>query len=162
MSAIERYLKEAWLAGALECGLQEDEQSDEERSAMYNLISNQFGHLGAFAAAIVNESKTEGGKLGPLLDRGEMWVGRYQQAFEQGKAMACADRKLKWTLGEAEHCSSCVKLSGKVKRASFWSTSGILPRVAGCSYLDCHGYNCACTLEPTDEPMTRGRMPSLP
>ena len=162
VSTIERRLREAWLAGAAECGLLPDELSDEETLAMRSMIANQFAYLPGFAAEIVAESRAEGGKLGPLLGHGQLWINRYQEAFERGKAMACADRKLKWTLGEAEHCSSCVKLSGKIKRASFWSTSGILPRVAGASYLECRGYNCQCTLQPTDEKMTPGRTPNLP
>ena len=60
------------------------------------------------------------------------------------------------------NCSSCLKLSGKVKRMSFWNSHGILPRVAGADYLICRGYKCACSLELTDAPLSKGSLPRLP
>jgi hypothetical protein len=161
-AAIERRLREAWLKGAAECGIKENELSPAEISALTNLVNSQLPPLVGFSADIAERSKANGGKLGPLLSRGNSWINRYPQAVSQGKAMACQDKKLEWRLGEAEHCSSCLKLAGKVKRASFWAESGIIPRVAGADYLECRGYNCQCDLVPVTFNASSGPLPSLP
>ncbi len=89
-----------------------------------------------------------------------MWVNRYTEVVNTAKIMAGGDKKLKWVLGPTEeHCSSCSKLAGQVRRASVWLASGIQPQSRA---LSCQGYNCLCTLSPTSDASSRGRMPSLP
>jgi hypothetical protein len=88
-----------------------------------------------------------------------MWVNRYTEVVNTAKTMAGADRKLKWVLGPTEHCSSCLKLAGKVKRGSFWQASGIQPQS---SSLACGGFNCKCSLQPTTDRASAGRLPSIP
>lgn len=159
ISTIQRQLRLAWAEGAKECGVSEDELTAQEISARDQLITSQFPHLPAFADDIVAGSKANGGKLGPLLSRGSVWVNRYEEARNKAKQMACGDRKLKWVLGEAEHCSSCLKLSGKVKRGSQWSSAGIAPQIRA---LECGGWRCQCALVATDDPMSKGPLPRLP
>ena len=60
------------------------------------------------------------------------------------------------------NCNSCLKLDGKVKRASWWTENNVLPRVPGAPWLACKGWRCQCGLFPTDKPLSRGRMPKLP
>ncbi len=60
------------------------------------------------------------------------------------------------------NCSSCLKLDGKVKRASWWTENNVLPRVPGAPWLACKGWRCQCGLFTTDKPLSRGRMPKLP
>lgn len=173
VSTIRRGLKEAWLAGAAECGIKEDELSQAEKDALNKMTNQEFLYLGGFAedVAAVRDIHAEtprarGGQLGPLFGRGEMWIARYETARQVGRTMACADKKLEWVLGDAEHCSSCLKLAGKVKRASFWAERGIFPRVPGAEYLECKnrekGFNCQCELVPTDKPLSKGPLPGLP
>jgi hypothetical protein len=159
ISAIIRYLNEAWAEGTKECGIKEDELTSQEISARDQLITSQFPHVRGFADDIVAGSKANGGKLGPQLQRGSVWVHRYEEAKNQAKSMACGNRKLKWTLGEAEHCTTCLKLSGKVKRGSQWNDAGIYPQMRS---LECRGYRCQCSLVPTDDPMSKGPFPSIP
>lgn len=161
-SIIEREFRRAWIQGAAECGIKADELTQAELSELERMTNEQFPFLPGFAADIETGSKANNGRLGPHFERGEMWINRYDEVRNRGKSMACRDSKLKWELGAAEHCRSCLALNGKVKRASFWNNSGILPRTAGASFLECRGYRCACSLVPTDEPISRGRMPSLP
>ena len=159
ITTIQRQLRLAWSEGAKECGVSEDELTAQEISARDNLIASQFAYLPAFADDIVAGSKKNGGKLGPLLSRGSVWINRYDEARNKAKQMACGDKKLKWVLGPTEHCSSCLKLSDKVKRGSQWESAGIAPQIRA---LECGGWRCACTLVATDDPMSKGPLPRLP
>ena len=157
-AAIERNLKRAWVAGAAECGIKEDELSDGEIAARDRLIDSQFPYLLGFAGDIEENSKASGGLLGPHLERAEMWVRKYDEAKNQANVMACGDKKLKWIYGDTEHCEDCNKLNGKVYRASIWAKYGIRPQSKS---LACGGWRCKCTLQPTGEPATKGRPPGL-
>ena len=108
-------------------------------------------------------SKVKKGKLTPLLTRIEIWIGRWEGVKSQATVMACGDQKLKWNQGPSEKgCKTCTKLNGQVRRASFWKDKGVLPRVHDSPLLDCKGFRCACTIDPTDEPLSRGRFPNIP
>ena len=161
-AGMRRWLRDAWLEGAKECGIAEDELSPAEISAMQSFVNSQFPALIGFSIDVEAGSKANGGKLGPLLARGEMWSNQYETAKNQARAMACGDKKLEWRLGIAEHCDSCLKLAGKVKRASWWAENGVFPRVPGASYLKCQGYNCKCSLVPVTFHLSPGPMPRLP
>lgn len=140
-------------------GVKPDELTDVERRAIREQINGQLPYLDGFATAIVGGSQANGGLLTPLLQRGELWAMRYDQVREAGRASAGADRKAVWTLGNTEHCGSCLKLAGKVKRYSQWTAAGILPKVGA---LECGGWQCGCSLPPTDQPLSKGPLPSLP
>jgi hypothetical protein len=162
-SAVDLGVTQAWNRGLRECGILPDEMSIGERLKLSELIGREAKWIDGYADAIEAGSKTNGGKLTPLFARAEIWIGRWEGVKSNARAMACADKKLMWILGAAEeHCSSCSRLAGKVKRASWWNNNGILPRVHDAPYLACSGFRCTCELVPTDAPLSRGRMPGLP
>ena len=101
-----------------------------------------------------------GGKLDPLMQRAELWALRYQDVKTRGRMMACGDQKFKWVLGPTEHCSTCAKLAGLVHRGSQWRNY-VLPQNPPNEQLECGGWNCRCSLEPTTERASR-RYPPLP
>lgn len=169
MSATIRLgLTRAWTQGANEMGIQYDELSQEELGHLN--IAIQYEHQwipGLMDAVIEQREKREAGDktatITPLFQRLEIWAGRYEGVQSQARAMAGADQKLMWDRGATKNaCRSCLVLSYKVKRASWWFDSGILPRVHGAYYLACRGFLCLCQLIPTDAPMSKGRMPNLP
>lgn len=143
-------------------GVRPDELTDVERRALQEQINSQITYIWNFADDIMAGSKANGGPLTLLLTRTELWAARYQQVRQMGRAAAGGDQKAMWNLGNTEHCGSCLKLAGKVKRYSQWNAAGVLPRQAGATYLDCGGYNCQCDLSPTDAPMSKGPLPRLP
>lgn len=161
-SAINSGLTGAWHAGMKDCGVQPDEMTSQESAALLRRIVYEHQWIDGFANAIEQGSKANGGALTTLYNRAEIWIGRWEGVRTEARVMACADKKLKWTLGPTEHCSSCTRLDGQVRRASFWNDKGILPRIHDAPYLDCHGFRCQCTLEPTDDPLSRGPLPKLP
>ena len=159
-NAIEQAIDQAWIEGAAECGIQEDELTVEELTARDEFIFEQNDFATGFINDIAAQSKANGGQLTPLLQRGEMWVNQYSSAKQQAEAMACADEKREWILGRTEHCRTCLALDGQVRRLSFWRNN-VLPRSAPNSKLECGGFNCQCTLKKTDKPLSRGRLPRL-
>lgn len=159
---IQRGYTRAFFQGAASCGIRRSEVTDIQRDILQSRINDQFPFVVDFANDIVDKTKANGEKLTPLLLRLELWVNQYEAVRNQATALICGDKKLEWVLGIAEHCKSCINLSGKVKLASFWNSSGILPRVAGATYLECRGFNCQCSLKRTDKPVSRGPLPALP
>jgi hypothetical protein len=89
-----------------------------------------------------------------------MWVNQYESAKQKSATLACGDLKLRWQVGPTEHCKTCLSLNGQVRRASFWANN-VVPRNAPNPKLECGGFRCQCTLEKTDRPLTRGRLPRL-
>lgn len=161
-SSITRGFRQAWAEGAGQCGVSFDELTKRELDKLAQMTNAQFPFLPGFADDIEERNKASGSPLQPHFDRADMWASQYRVVRDQASGMACGDKKKKWVLGAAEHCSSCLKLNGKVKRSSFWIKTGILPQRNGAPYLECRGFKCACSLVDTDEPVSRGRLPSLP
>jgi hypothetical protein len=159
----EMGLTRAWNEGAEECGITPEEMTFKEKMILSGLIHEEQSHIGGFASFIEQNSKAMGGKRGTIYNRVELWVNRYNAVKNKAKATTCADKKLRWTLNvlriSKEHCESCLKLAGKVKRASQWAASGWEPQGR---MLACGGWRCACALVPTDEPMSKGPLPRLP
>jgi hypothetical protein len=159
--AIEQAIEMAWLEGAAECGIQEDELTVAELTARDEFIFEQNELAPNFLRVVKEQSKANGGKLQPLLQRNEMWINQYSSAKQQSEAMACADEKRIWILGIVEeHCKTCPRLEGQVRRLSFWQNN-VLPRNAPNEKLECGGYNCQCELRKTNKPLSRGRLPKL-
>lgn len=157
-SAIERAVEDAWVRGAAECGIQADELTVEELTARDEFIFTQNDLAPNFIDDIAAQSKANGGTLQPLMQRAEMWVNQYQSAYQQGEALACANEKREWVLGATEHCVTCQRLAGQVRRLSFWQNN-VMPRNAPNSKLQCGGFRCQCSLDKTDKPISRGRLP---
>jgi len=147
-------------------GVQPSELTPEERLAMQSAIYSEINELDGFAVLIEQGSKANGGKLAPLLQRAELWAGRYDDVVNRAKLMAGKDQKLQWTINYTRvvkvNCPSCLKLSGKIKRASYWQREDVHPQQPPNPKLECEGWQCGCGLVPTDEPCTPGPLPKLP
>lgn len=154
-SALKRNLANAWNEGSLDCGIDATELTDDELKARDVFIKEQQGYIGGFADAIHDNSKVANGKLQILFERAEMWILRYGEIRDRAKVLACGDRKLEWKINQrcSEHCSSCLSLNGKVKRASYWKKADIYPRG---KMLECGGWRCCCEFLVTDKPVSRG------
>jgi len=139
-TAVRNGIPKAAYEGASQCKIQPNELSPQEKREINNAIASERSHIDGFAKFIEGNLKKDGGKWGTVAARAEAWVNRYDQVRQKIMALACGDQKSRWTLGEAEHCRSCIKLSGKVKRNSYWTRTGILPRVPGADFLECKGF----------------------
>ena len=158
--AISRYLTEAFAAGAKECGIKMDELTIDEQLVLADILTAETSFVSGLATAVNESSRANKGKLTPLYGRVELWVNRYNDVKNQAKILVCKDQKLEWIYGDTNvHCSTCLRLHGKVKRASQWQASGIHPQQPPNDALECGGWACACTLQPTDKPVTKGPLP---
>ncbi len=158
--AIDKAIDQAWTEGARECGIQPDELTEAEVVARETFIVEQRELVPNFLKVVKDKSKTNGGKLQPLIQRNEMWVNQYSSAKQQSEALACGNEKREWRVGRTEHCPTCLGLNRQVRRLSFWQNN-VLPRNPDNEKLICRGFNCQCTLIKTDKPLSRGRLPRL-
>lgn len=158
-SLIERGLTRAWYAGAEECGIKPAELTQLELSALTQAIVMERTHIGRLADFVEQHAKAAGGRLRTVMARVELWAKRAQDVASRARVLACQDKKLQWQLGATEnHCTSCLKLANKVKRASQWKAADIRPQMRR---LECGGWKCDCTLGPTDAPMSKGPLPRI-
>lgn len=158
-AAIRIGFSRAWQEGMGQCGVGISEITSEEQLRLDSEINSQFQYMWGFSNTITGNSRALGGRLGPLLERGELWVARYDMIRAIASQMACSDKKLKWIMNPLkEHCSSCLKLNGRVYRASIWKKYNLYPKM---SRLACRGFRCGCKFEVTNDPITRGRPPQI-
>ena len=155
-NAIDRGLTDAWQTGAKKVGIQPNEITPTEQVKLMTLIFTEYSHVPNLSDFITKHSQVNEGKLRTVFNRIKLWVNRWRDVVNQAVLAARDDPKLKWVLGDAEHCSTCLKLAGKVKRASFWKASGWEPQSRK---LACRGYDCKCDLVPTTDPLSRGPLP---
>jgi hypothetical protein len=159
-SAITQGFRQAWTEGLSMAGILPDEASEAERAMLSQQTIQERVYIDGLANYIEEHSKANKGKLTPLYHRAEMWVNGYTRVMTLAHVMASGDRKQRWTRhASKESCPSCVKLDGQVRRASFWFSHGVYPKAW--DKLVCRG-GCKCTLDDTNEPSSRGRLPNLP
>lgn len=152
----------AWHEGAKSVGILPAELTATEQLALSNLIYTETSYIDGFLSAVETNNKASGAKLGAALTRAALWGNRYEDAKNQARLAAEGDPKLKWELGPTEHCSTCAKLAGKVKRASTWLAHGVQPQNPPNPSLECQGWNCKCILLPTDDRLSPGPLPKVP
>lgn len=160
-SAINRHFHRAWIEGAKAFGITNAEMTDEEKTRLELEINTEISYVTLFADSIEEESKANGGKLGPLFDRVELWVNNYGRIVSLAGSMAAADKKSQWAYGDTiKHCVDCSTYAGRVYRNSVWrkflEPYDAMPRGHG---LACSGFQCDCSLKPTSEPVSKGRPP---
>lgn len=154
-SSFRRGLTLAWMDGAAQCGIKPEDYTPDERMALSDMINREIMFVTSFANAIADNSRDNGGKLGPLNQRTTLWVNRYNDAYNTGMRMACKDSKMMWVLGATErHCNTCAGLAGTVLRGSEWTRSGYVPQSPPNAMLECGGWKCDCRFEVTTSPVT--------
>lgn len=153
------YLTQAWYAGAKEEGVAPDELNVDERARLRAEIASEASFVSNFINDIQFNNRASGGSLAPFLYRATLWANAYTRVKAIARLMASGDKKKIWTLHPAEHCQSCRKLDGKVKRATYWLDHGVQPKAW--DKLACR-MNCRCTLDDTDAPLSKGPLPNLP
>lgn len=158
---IEEQFTRAWNEGMREAGIDPKEMTEEERETLQREITMEENYVLDFAAEILLAA-AEGKPVSPFVSRASVWANRYNSVMNMAKVMAAGNKKMKWVLGPTEHCGSCFKLSGIIKRASTWERAGIRPQNAPNPMLECGGWNCQCQLVFTTEPARRGPFPKLP
>lgn len=161
ISAMSRSYRRAWVEGAKECGIAENELTAEELQALQEEVNQDIPYLLDFARNIAENSRENGQKFTPHMRRANLWVNRYISVRNHAKSLACKNKKMKWVRSVLkDSCIDCIRLDGKVKRQSTWleyeQQYGVRPQSHA---LACGGWLCGCSFVQTDEPLTRGRLP---
>lgn len=146
----------------MECGVRPDERTPEEDTRLRGFLNNQMSFTFNLAEFVEANTQAEGGLLRTSLKRLPPWVNRYNEVKAIATMMACADTKYLWVLGFAEHCKTCLKLAGRVMRASRWAELDVHPQDTRPGKLACRGFKCKCRFVETDKRATPGRLPRLP
>ena len=163
---IQREIPRAWYAGMRECGMKPDDMTEEEQNELLDMMVKTSSFVSGLASGI-NKLRDQDQKFDVILPRITTWANQWNTAYNMGRMM-CKDDKLEFVLGSAEkHCRSCLKLNGYVKRASQWKKAGVGPQAGPNNELpnpklECGGWECDCTLQSTDKPVSKGRLPKLP
>jgi len=165
--AINRRMPEAFLEGTSQCGVEsENDWNNDEWITIGLIVQEELKHLTDVSLWIMENSQDQGGKLDTILARAELWVNRYRDTVNEGKIRACSDMKLEWQLGPTEHCRYCAALEGVVKRASFWVGHNVQPQKPPNPAMPkpdgCGGWGCECALVETTKPITKGSLPGIP
>lgn len=159
MSTVGRYMREAAFQAARSVGVNPSELTDEELAVINNMIDVHFDSVISLVEQVSDGSQANGGKLSTHTRRLLNWYPRWSELHDRMLAMVGQNLKYRWTLDPAkENCRDCLRLNGRVARASRWDEMGIYPKSRS---LQCGGYKCGCSYEKTDEPVTRGRWPTL-
>ena len=104
-STITRGINQAFAEGAKEFGIKPNEFSQEELAFINKTINDEMKFLPGLTFSIIENSKAEGGKLQPLLNRLENWSNRYLDVVNRARTMVGWDLKLMWHLGPtSKHC----------------------------------------------------------
>ena len=152
---IEGQFERAWNEGSRDVGVDPKDHTPEDDAVLQERIDQETDFVLDYAEAI-EKAKEAGDPVGPLQARVSLWANRYNEIVAEARIHFGADRvRLKWELGATEeHCSTCADLNGIVANAEDWEASGFHPQGAPNDALECGGWRCDCSLEPTKEPLT--------
>lgn len=149
---LRRLGQQAYQDGLEEGGVNPEDMDDRDRAALQEWLSIQSPFVTNFANRVFSNELSEA----QIAAHAEMWGNKsLRDAFQLGQASAQWNQVFEWVLGPTgESCSDCLRLSGQRHRMRDWRKKGWLP---GAEKLECSGYNCLCSLEPTPGERSRGR-----
>lgn len=156
---IEAQFTAAWFEGMADNGLNKDDMTEEWVNHLTGLIVAEQAFVYDFGNEIVAAALGTGGStkpIDPFLARADLWGNRYNEIVNEARIMTAeAGQKLVWVFGDTDHCETCMELNGIVAFASEWSVAGVKPQSAPNDNLQCGGWRCKCSLEPTDQRHTK-------
>jgi hypothetical protein len=156
LELIEQQYGRAWREGmrTLELDPAKDMTPDAE-AILQDAILAEYDNVGKFAQDVVTASRVVSDKdwHSKFSHRVDVWANRYNQIKEMSiRHFSEGKQKLMWVEGDSyEKCSTCLRLDGIVAYAEEWDALNVHPQSAPNPYLICGGWNCRCTLVPTDK-----------
>jgi hypothetical protein len=165
IDVIDEQLRKAWNEGMRANNLDpEQDMEDDWASELQDIIDNEYEFVLDFGSAILEAAEldrveeTPNARWPGMKARAALWADRYNDVVNRSKlATAGAADRLVWVYGDTDHCETCFTLNGIVASAEEWRESGFKPQSPPNNQLECGGWNCQCTLEPTNERRTQGR-----
>ena len=154
---IDNQFGRAWNEGAREMGVNPRQYTDDDIDALAKRISAEQDFMLQLGDDILNAREGGTPPLESFRARADSYANRYNDVRNEARVHFGGKKMLKWNVGPTEHCSTCAALDGTVASAEDWAASGYRPQGR---MLECGGYHCQCSLDPTDEPPTEGGIPS--
>jgi len=155
-------LTDAFDLGASDMGITKEDYTEKDTKARDDIITEEQSHIPDLFEFLDKAANSGTQNLADLQYRLDLWKARFDDVRGRARVIVAEDAKLEWVYGDTEHCPSCLKLNGIVKRASFWKKYGVEPKNPPNEKLKCKGFKCQCELQPTDKPLKRGGLPRLP
>lgn len=112
----------------------------------------QYEHVDKYYRDIIDAS-IDGLPVEPLVSRAKLWANQWQNSYNKAAGLIQQENggNLIWEYGETEHCETCQSLNGIVASAKEWAAAGVRPQNPPNKMIDCGGWNCQCSLSPTDK-----------
>jgi len=152
---IEGQTRRAYIEGLRIAGFDISEMTSAMWAEMDAIRRSEENYVLDFAQAVLDAKEAETG-FEQFNGRIDVWTNRYPDVVNRG-VLAGSKRTgvlLEWVIGETEHCDTCLSLDGTVAQPYQWDISGFRPQSPPNEYLECGGWNCQCSLVPTDKPAT--------
>ena len=160
---IDNQLWRGWREGAESVGVYPEDFEDIDNAVIESSIGNEQDYLDGIAgdieAFIAEGGHTDAEFNAAFRQRAVLWARGYQLAVDKAVLHFGGKDKLEWVLGDSEEsCATCLALNGIVAWAQEWNEAAVVP---GGNMLACGGWQCHCTLEPTDKRRTSGALGKL-
>jgi hypothetical protein len=158
-SAVRRHFTQAAISGAKENGVTFPEFSEKELNYLNSRIFDELQYVPGFINTVMLNPKGVA-PIDSYFNRIDQWVSRWGEVRKRLQIMTAGNKKFLWKMDPGkEHCIDCLRLHGKVFRASVWESVNAYPNSPS---LSCGlGGKCGCLLEETSAPLSKGRPPKL-
>ena len=134
---------------AYQDALGDAEMTDDDDAAVQKWIEEQKGFVAGFMGDLESGRSADDADAArkKLEDRADLWAASLAVLAGAAIASVQGDMMVTWQMGATlEHCAKCFDLAGQRHRLSWFTSQGYYPQEPGSETLDCHGYNCQCTL----------------
>ena len=135
-------------------------------TSLETTILNQYDYVDQYYRDIV-DARVDETSIDPLLFRAALWAQRWTESYNEAVRLITLENggNMIWTLGATEaHCPECAGFNGIVARAKEWDALDIRPQNAPNNKITCGGWQCDCSLLPTDKrrsPNAYGRLEEI-
>ncbi len=138
-----RTLGQQAFSDGLRAGGVEGDLDEEDLSQVRKWLADQSAYVSDFSEGLYKDGLTPE-QIG---QHAEMWANKsLESIYQEGLISADKNGMYEWTLGQTEHCPTCLRLAGQRHRFKSWYSAGWLPKS---DKLECGGFNCECRLKRT-------------
>ena len=151
---IRNQLTRAFNQGARDVGVDPSEFTRTDLDHLESWINSEYNYVISLAQAI-EDLRTTGVSLDDFRTRIRwrigLWSNRFNEVVNEARIYFGGRVRLQWQIGAAEaHCPTCSALDGLVAFAEEWDQARVRPQHPPNPHLKCEGWNCTCSLPPTE------------
>jgi len=139
-ASLSKFGRAAFLDGLSDGGVEATALEGDDSDTYARILAEQSIYVSNARSGITDFS-------GDAEARARMWGNKSLELFYQAGLISADKNGLyQWVYGDTEHCADCNRLNGQKHRLKEWQKKGWMPKA---SNLECHGFNCQCTLKKT-------------